>query len=32
MDFVEMQLRSDIHNGALISRTATKVAGELLAQ
>ena len=32
MDFVEMQLRSDIRNGALISRTATKVAGELLAQ
>ncbi len=32
MDFDEIQLRSDTHNGALLSRTATKVADELLFQ
>jgi hypothetical protein len=30
MDFDEIQLRSDTHNGVLLSRTATKVADELL--
>lgn len=32
MDFDEIQLRPDTHNGALLSRTATKVADELLFQ
>lgn len=32
MDFEEIQLRSDAHNGVLIARTATKVADELLHQ
>lgn len=32
MDFDEIQLRSDTHNGALLSRTAIKVADELLFQ
>ncbi len=32
MDFEEFQLRPDTHNGALLSRTATKVADELLFQ
>jgi hypothetical protein len=32
MDFDEIQLRSDTHNGALLARTATKVADELLFQ
>jgi hypothetical protein len=32
IDFDEIQLRADIHNGALLSRTATKVADELLFQ
>ena len=32
LDFEEMQLRTDIHNGALMARAATKVADELLFQ
>lgn len=32
MDFEEMQLRSDIQNGPLVSRAATKVAEEILHQ
>jgi hypothetical protein len=32
MDFDAIQLRSDTHNGALLSRVATKVADELLFQ
>ena len=32
MDFDEIQLRSDTLNGALLARTATKVADELLFQ
>ncbi len=32
MDFDTIQLRSDTLNGALVARTATKVAGEIFAQ
>ncbi|CAF1250679.1 unnamed protein product [Adineta ricciae] len=32
LDFEEMQLRTDIHNGALMARAATKVADELVFQ
>jgi len=32
MDFDAIQLRSDTHNGALVARTATKVAEEIMNQ
>ncbi|CAF1297107.1 unnamed protein product [Adineta steineri] len=32
LDFEEMQLRSDAHNGALLARSATKAADELIYQ
>jgi hypothetical protein len=32
MDFDAIQLRSDTHNGALVARTATQVAEEIIAQ